>query len=181
MFILLDHKKCDMEFEMSILNKLAKGLGAVIVLSLIGTIAAFAKTEASSISYQDTTHLAVYLAPDTNGNPLVSISPDNTRSEVCSLGNTCAPAWTGRWVITYLREGDEHWVTWCQLYVPDFIDNESDARKWRWSDEYIAKNCSQPNEPQTWEGIYLYVQKETFLKCTPTPPPPPPPPLEAAV
>lgn len=78
----------------------------------------------------------------------------------CPSEVVCKPVWTGRWIITYLREGNDHWATKCNLYVPDFIYNENDAKLWRWSDEYIAELCSLPGEPQTWQGTYLYLQKE---------------------
>lgn len=76
---------------------------------------------------------------------------------------SCVPVWTGRWIITYQREGRGHWVTWCNLYVPIFVDNEKDARRWRWSEQYIADLCSLDCEPQTWQGNYLYVEKEMKL------------------
>ena len=141
---------------MKLFVKISKGVLAVLVFSMIGTIATSANT-----------NVAGYSVMDINEHPMAANYPGNSQSEVCVIDKFCYPDWTGRWLITYLREGDGHWVTWCQLYVPDFVDNELDAKEWRWSDEYIAENCSLIDEPQTWEGMYLHIQRETILECAP--------------
>jgi len=85
----------------------------------------------------------------------------------CGKDEGCVEKWTGRWMITYQREGRGHWVTWCNLYVPHVADANGDgrvdakeAKAWKWSNLYIAEQCSLDCEPQTWEGNYLYVKKE---------------------
>jgi hypothetical protein len=138
---------------MSKFVKASKVIAFFLVLSLIGASAVSAKTERSSQGVEQT-----------------AIEPGDGSYIQCSLGIeecTRVAASTGRWIITYRRQGVGHYVTLCKLYVPDFIDNEKDARNWRWSDEYIADTCSLSDEPQTWQGEYLHLEKEYYyyIKC----------------
>ncbi len=141
-------------------------VGIILIFSLVGTSAASARTE----GYQEElTFSAVGL--ENLDAPQMALESDfaflgSLYARIsCYKASSCYK-WTGRWFITYLRKSEGHWVTWCQLYVPDFIDNELDAKNWRWSDEYIAEICSQPDEDQTWEGIYLNMRKEMIpVEC----------------
>ena len=99
---------------------------------------------------------------------LASTSPFDGQQAALLVGGkelVCYNQWTGRWIMTYLRTSEGHWVTKCQLYVPDFITNEQDAQNWSWSEEYIADQCSLDDEPQTWQGTYISTQKEYIRKC----------------
>jgi hypothetical protein len=154
------------EAEMHKARKIGLILAVMVVLSLLGASAASAKTE----TIQETQQLAIYpkLGSEEASNGAICLDSSQTPGLGIQNGNGvtfCFTAWTGRWIMTYLREGEGHWVTKCMLYVPDFIDNEDDAQAWRWSDEYVADHCSLDDEPQTWQGIYLYTEKETFRKC----------------
>ncbi|NQS91276.1 MAG: hypothetical protein HQ574_02620 [Chloroflexi bacterium] len=150
---------------MYIFKKFGMILIAVLLFSMIGSSVVAAKTEGTSsrldrsvlsISSQETNRQADYVG---QGSSLFAAEIE------CSSEIVCTSRWTGRWVITYHRECEGHCVTWCQLYVPDTIKNEQDAQNWRWSDEYIADNCSLADEPQTWKGVYLHLEKETIRKC----------------
>lgn len=132
-------------------------LGIVLVFSLVGTSAASARTEGNR---EEVVFSAI--SPENQGTFTMDLETDFgsvLNQSICFRVGNCSK-WTGRWFITYLRTSEDHWVTQCELYVPDFIDNEADAMKWRWSEDYIADNCSLENEPQTWEGIYLNTRKE---------------------
>ena len=136
-------------------------VGIVILISMVGTSAASARTQAgqeevsfSAVSFGDLETPQMVL--EYNLNALGS----NDYNQGCYQPGNCSK-WTGRWLITYLRKSEGHWVTLCELYVPEFIDNDLDAKKWTWSPEYIAENCSLPGEAQTWEGTIINFRKET--------------------
>lgn len=132
----------------------------VLIFSLVGTSAVSARMEGSdqrvdlSIAGPGAiVSLPIQQELDLDVGSRLNISVECNKSVKCSK-------WTGRWFITYLRTSEEHWVTKCKLYVPDFIDNDQDAMNWRWSEDYIAENCSLEGEPQTWTGEYISTRKE---------------------
>jgi hypothetical protein len=156
---------------MIILKRYGLMLAVIGLLSLLGASAASARPEGG----QEANPPAVIPGLDGSVVPQAAAYPEvgstfGLDPSVIADRN-CYSQWTGRWIITYLRQGEGHWVTWCRLYVPDFINNEADAQAWRWSEEYIADHCSLDSEPQTWQGIYLYTQKEYIRKCINEPSP----------
>ena len=132
----------------------------VLVISLLVVSSAAAKTEQGYDWARDTA-----ANPELLGSPSLEayLVPGGAVGGTSYCNNVihCPADTTGRWIITYLREGDGHWVTWCKLYVPEFIDNELDAQNWHWSDDVLADLCSLEDEPQTWQGTYMNLQKET--------------------
>jgi hypothetical protein len=145
-------------------------VGIVLIFSLLGTSAASARTE---VSQKKITFSVVSFgglnAPKMAWEPnFTSRESQFVREDFCTKHTNCFGS-TGRYLITYLRKSEGHWITKCLLYVPDFIDNDQDAKKWRWSAEYIADHCSLPDEPQTWEGIYINLKKEMVpVECKQT-------------
>ena len=143
-------------------------VGIVLVLSLIGTSAASVRTEGyqEKLTYSPVRFGALDAPQMVLGTSMAALISEDVE-ESCYTPSNCFKA-TGRYFITYLRKSEGHWVTWCQLYVPDYIDNYQEAKKWRWSPEYIADLCSLPDEPQTWEGDYIRIQKEMVpVECAP--------------
>ena len=141
-------------------------VGIGLLISVVGTGAALARTK----GYQEeltlsAVHFGEMEAPQMAFESEYASLWSADAVEACYKPDNCS-RWTGRYLITYLRKSEGHWVTWCQLYVPDFIDNDQEAKKWRWSDDYIADLCSLPDEPQTWEGDYIRLQKEMIpMEC----------------
>ena len=87
--------------------------------------------------------------------------------EICD--EKCSPRWTGRFLQNYIRSDNEHYVTWCQLYVPMAADtnkdgkvSEEEARAWEWGAPYLARMCSKSCEPATWEGDLDKTENGTF-------------------
>jgi hypothetical protein len=136
-------------------------VGIVLIFSMLGTSAASARTKGyqEKLAFSVLNSGGLYATKMDRESDFTYLGSQFVREDNCFRPKDCVK-WTGRWMITYLRISEGHWVTRCQLYVPEFIDNELDARNWRWSSEYIAKTCSLPDEPQTWEGIYFNFQQE---------------------
>ena len=65
---------------------------------------------------------------------------------------------------TYGRTVRGHWVTWCNLYVPQ-IKEASDPFTWEWSKQYLAEKCSLSCEPETWQGELVATFKEFQDNC----------------
>jgi len=140
-------------------------VGIFLLISLVGTSAAALRT----LGYQEEMTLSPVRFGELDTPQMVMGSSfaaaGNGGDKYCYRPSNCFKA-TGRYYITYLRKSEGHWVTWCQLYVPASIDNLQEAKKWRWSPEYIADLCSLPDEPQTWEGEYIRLEKEMIpVEC----------------
>jgi len=143
-------------------------IGTVLLISVVGTGAVLAWSE----GYQEELTLPAVRFGEVETSQMAFRSEYAAHTGfaidvTCYTPSNCFKS-TGRYYITYRRKSEGHWVTWCQLYVPDFIKNDKDAQKWRWSPEYIADLCSLPDEPQTWEGTYVGLTKETVpVDCEP--------------